>query len=194
MKYKKIKLNYEYSALEPYIDELTVKTHYEKHHSGYESKFNEGAVGTEIEKYDTIEDVLLNYYTFDYPLRKLIKSSGGGLYNHNIYWNQFVINRDLSEKEKNYLSLIKEQFGSIENFKDKIINIGMSLFGSGWLWVVCVNDEIRIVNTPNQESPLMKGIRDIVLGIDLWEHSYYLKYKSNRKEYIENILKLTFLK
>lgn len=190
MKYKKINLPYPTNSLEPYIDKLTVETHYDKHHTTYESKFNFGAKGTEIEKYTSIEEVMLNYNLFSDELRPLIKNSGGGLINHNFYWNQFTLNRNLTNKEIKYRKIIINQFKSIDILKEEILLKGLSIFGSGWVWAVIIDGKLEVITTPNQENPWMKGITDVVIGIDVWEHAYYLKYKQDRKTYIENVLKL----
>ncbi|BDU67807.1 MAG: superoxide dismutase [Mn/Fe] [Candidatus Tyloplasma litorale] len=195
MKFKKVELPYLYNSLEPYIDEETVKTHYEKHHFGYESKFNAAIQNTVIEKnYETIEEVMKNFSEIPSELINVTKTAGGGLINHNIYWNQFVVDRDLTKIEKEYLKKIVKQFGSKEDFKKKMIEKGLSIFGSGWVWAVIEEEQIKIITTPNQENPFMNGFQEIIMGIDVWEHAYYLKYKSDRKTYIENIFNLTIVK
>ena len=108
---------------------------------------------------------------------------------HNFFWKQFVLDRELSNKEKESKELVIKQFGSIDKFKEEVQKKALSLFGSGWVWVVIVNNKLEIINTPNQENPWMSKKDNVILGIDVWEHAYYLKYKSNRKEYINNIWK-----
>lgn len=192
MKYIKTILPYKNNELEPYIDALTVETHYNKHHSAYETNFNAGAEGTELENYNTIEEVMINYKNISDELKPLVRNNGGGLINHNFYWNQFPVNRELTSTEVEHRELIKTQYGSIDSFKEEIIKKGLSIFGSGWVWAVVKDNKIEIITTPNQENPWMENITNVILGVDVWEHAYYLKYKQDRKTYIENILTLIF--
>ncbi len=194
MKFKRVELPYATNALEPYIDETTVVTHYEKHHATYEAKFNDAIKGSQVEDYDSIEEVMKNFNSIPDELRGSTRTAGGGLINHNIYWTQFVVDRELTEQENKYLEMIINKFGSKEEFIERIVSKGLSVFGSGWVWAVIKNNEIEIVSTPNQENPFMDGASEIILGIDVWEHAYYLKYKQDRKTYIENVLKLTLVK
>lgn len=194
MKFEKIKLPYNYDALEPYIDSKTVETHYEKHHTAYENGFNLGVEETEIEKYSSIEEVLLNFSSIPEDKKNVVRNSGGGLFNHNFYWKQFIINREINDFEIESLKMIEKQFGSKELFIKEFVSKGLSVFGSGWVWLVEREGSLEILTTPNQENPLMQGIGNIIIGVDVWEHAYYLKYKQNRKEYIENVLKLTLVK
>ncbi len=194
MKFEKIKLPYSYDALEPFIDATTVETHYEKHHTAYQNGFNSAIEGTSIEDYSTIEEVLLNYGSIQEDKKVAVRNAGGGLFNHNFYWNQFIVDRELNEEEKANLELIIAKFGDKELFIEEFVAKGLSIFGSGWVWLVNVNGELEIITTPNQENPLMDGLDNIIIGVDVWEHAYYLKYKQNRKEYLENTLKLTLVK
>lgn len=194
MKFNKTVLPYDTNALEPYIDQVTVETHYGKHHTAYETKFNEAIASSAIENYDSIEEVMRNFNSLPEELKGITKTAGGGLINHNIYWNQFVVNRELTQEENENLELIINKFGSKEAFIEQMTVKGLSVFGSGWVWAVINNGEVEIVTTPNQENPLMNGVDKIIMGIDVWEHAYYLKYKQDRKTYIENVLKLTLVK
>ncbi len=194
MKFEKIKLPYSYDKLEPYIDSLTVETHYEKHHTAYQNTFDAAIVGTPIYEFETLEEVLLNYSSIQEDKKAAVRNAGGGLWNHNFYWEQFIVDREMTEDELDYLEKIKSQFETLEKFKEEFVKVGLSVFGSGWVWLVEKDNELKIMTTPNQENPLMQGIENIVIGIDVWEHAYYLKYKQNRKEYIENTLKLTLVK
>ncbi len=194
MKFEKIKLPYDSNALEPFLDKATVEVHYNKHHTAYQDGINNAVSGTELENFNSIEEVLLNYGKLDDGLKTVVRNAGGGLFNHNFYWKQFVVNRELSETELSSLEKIKEQYGSLDEFKNEFVSKGLSVFGSGWAWLVENNGQLEITTTPNQENPLMNGIENILIGVDVWEHAYYLKYKNNRKEYLENILQLTFIK
>ncbi len=182
MKYKRIELPYSYNVLEPIVDALTMETHYEKHHKGYESKFNESIKGTTLENYDSIENLMLDFNNIDESLKTITRNAGGGLINHNFYFNQFS-----NEYEINIDEIIKE-FNSLDNFKEQMISKGMAVFGSGWVWLIKNNNKLEIITTPNQDNPWMLGIEEVIIGIDLWEHAYYLKYKQDRKSYIQNLL------
>lgn len=193
MKFNKIELPYSTDALEPYIDQATVETHYNKHHSGYEAKFNDAIIGTSIENYNSIEEVLKDFNNMPEEYRGFVKTSGGGLLNHNIYWKQFVVNRELTDIETSYLEQLINKYGSKDEVISRIISKGLSIFGSGWVWVIKKNNEIEITSTINQENPYMYGADEIILGIDVWEHAYYLKYKQDRKSYLENVIKMSLL-
>lgn len=194
MKFKKIELPYPYNSLEPYIDELTVKTHYEKHHNSYEENFNLGIKDSDVEKYNTLDEIMLNFKKIPEDKKNIVRNAGGGLINHNIYWNQFILDKNkLTANDQKNKQLIIEQFGSQRNCYDEIIKVGLTIFGSGWVWLVKKNNELKIITTPNQENPLMYDDLEIVLGIDVWEHAYYLKYKQDRKSYLSNVLMLTIL-
>lgn len=194
MKYKKINLPFKISDLEPNIDTLTVETHYNKHHTAYENKFNAGSEGTDLEKFANIKEVMNNYKKIDDSLKILVRNAGGGLINHDFYWNQFVIKRELTEIEENIKNEVSLQFGSLDKFKEEVTNKGINVFGSGWVWLIKDENNYKIITTPNQENPWMNNQNDVILGIDLWEHAYYIKYKSNRKEYIDNIWALTIFR
>lgn len=195
MKYKKIELPYAYNALEPYIDEETVRTHYDKHHSTYESKFNDAIAGTAIEdKYECICSLMKDYNNIPEEYKGVVRTTGGGIINHNKYFKQFVIDRELTEEEKEDINKIIDTFGSIDEFRDKFISKGLSVFGSGWVWLIEKDNTLEITTTINQENPLMYGADRLIIGIDVWEHAYYLKYKQDRKSYLENVLKLTIIK
>ncbi len=193
MKFKRIELPYSYEALEPVIDKKTVEIHYEKHHATYEAKFNELAKGTMVEKFDNIEEVMKKFDSIPKSLQTFVKNHGGGLINHNIYWEQFTADRNLTKEEVGYLDLIIQSFGTKDKFVEDFINAGLSQFGSGWVWAIIKDGKVEITTTPNQENPYMYGADDIIIGIDVWEHAYYLKYQQDRKTYIENALNLTLV-
>lgn len=195
MKFKKVDLPFENWELEPIIDSHTVELHHEKHHARYEKSFNSSIEGTPIMDYSSLDQVLLDIDKFDGELNDQIRRNGGGIWNHNFYWTQFIIgDRELNDEEQKILDLIVKQFGSKEAFIDEFISASLKLFGSGWIWLVNDGGELKIMTTPNQENPLMYGIRDVLIGIDLWEHAYYLKYLNSRKKYLVNVLKLTIVR
>lgn len=181
--FKMLGLNYDYNALEPYMDAKTVETHYAKHHLGYVNKLNEAIKGTEMES-KSIEEILIGLDIND----KTIRNNGGGYYNHNIFWEILGPNKG-GEPTGQIAELIKRDFGSYEEFKKQFKEAGTSVFGSGWAWLLVQdNGSLKITTTANQDNPLMpnaevKGYP--VLNLDVWEHAYYLKYTNKRPEFID---------
>ncbi len=181
-------LSYGYSELEPYLDSATVYIHYNKHHQGYATKLNET-----LEKYPDyknlpIEDLLDKVNQMPAAIRTKVRNFGGGYYNHNLYWSL------LTTKEKSVMSpalvdSINANFGSVERLKDYLEKAASSVFGSGWAWLVRADDgKIKLLYTANQDNPLMsKNKAKPILGIDLWEHAYYLKFQSDRQAYINSL-------
>ena len=181
-------LKFEYADLEPYIDQQTIETHYSKHHLSYLEKLNELVKGTPLEQ-QSIEEILTNID----PENKSLINNAGGYYNHNLYWD--IISNKIDKKTSGKIAeLINRDFRSLENFKTQFKKAGLDLFGSGWVWLVLTDEEnLKIVTTNNQNNPLMsfetiKGYP--LMNIDLWEHAYYLKYKNNKSQYIDNYFKL----
>ncbi len=182
-KFELPKLPYEYDALEPFIDKMTMEIHHTKHHNAYVTNLNKAIEGTEMEG-KTIEELLKKVS----GLPAAVRNNGGGHYNHSLFWTLMkkggggMPTGDL-EKE------ITSTFGSFEEFKKKFSDAGATRFGSGWAWLVVSNGKLAITSTPNQDNPLMdvaevKGTP--ILGLDVWEHAYYLKYQNKRPDYIEN--------
>ena len=176
------KLNYAFDALEPHIDARTMEIHHDKHHAGYTSKLNDAVEGTENEG-KTIENILENLDMSN----KALRNNGGGYYNHNLYWT--VMSPDGGGKPEGDLAkAIDAAFGSFDAFKDEFSKAGANQFGSGWAWL-CVQKggKLEICSTPNQDNPLMPKVGcggTPVLGMDVWEHAYYLKYQNKRPDYI----------
>lgn len=178
------KLNYEFSDLSPYIDEETMKIHYAKHHGGYVSKLN-GLLGENPElKEGSLEELLRDTSKLKESIRTKLINFGGGHLNHELFWANLTPDRQ--ELEEFRLSKeIQSEFSSISALKDKFKNSALGLFGSGWTWLVVRDERLVIMNTSNQDSPIISG--DIpLLGIDLWEHAYYLNYKNDRGKYIDS--------
>ncbi len=194
MRFKKVALPYALDALEPYIDKETVDVHYNMHHTTYMNNFNKAFDTVTIEDFKEIRDVMLHFDYLPEAKRNVARRAGGGLWNHDFYWTQFIVDRELNENEKKHLEGIINQYGSKEAFIEAFVTKATSLFGSGWTWLVKVDGTYKIMNTHNQDNPLMEGIETIIIGIDVWEHAYYLKYKQDRKAYVENVLKLTLVK
>ncbi len=176
-------LPYGYDALEPYIDKMTMEIHHTKHHNGYVSKLNAAVEGTELEG-KTLEELFKNIS--QHPVA--VRNNGGGHYNHSLFWTVMKQNGG-GEPSGDLADAIKSAFGSFSEFKDKFSNAAATRFGSGWAWLIVQEGKLAITSTPNQDNPLMdvadeKG--SPILGLDVWEHAYYLKYQNKRPDYISN--------
>lgn len=178
-------LKFEYNALEPYIDALTVETHYSKHHQNYCNNLNKT-----LEKYPQfqtsgIESILTNLNTLPQDVIQAATNNGGGYYNHNLYWENLTPNGN-SLTDGVLMEEINRAFVSFADFQKLFTESATKLFGSGWTWLIQTkNSDLKIVNTANQDCPLSSGLRPL-LTLDLWEHAYYLKYQNRRAEYIQN--------
>ena len=177
------KLNYAHDALEPHIDAKTMEIHHGKHHAGYTSKLNAAVEGTDLEG-ESIEEILQNLDLSNGAVR----NNGGGFYNHRLFWE--VMSPDGGGSPSGDLAAaIDEHFGSFEKFKDAFSNAAATQFGSGWAWL-CVHKDgsLEVCSTPNQDNPLMPNVScggTPILGLDVWEHAYYLNYQNRRPDYIE---------
>ena len=175
-------LGYAYDALEPNIDAKTMEIHHSKHHNGYTTKLNGAIAGTDIEG-KSIEDIL---NTLDMS-NGAVRNNGGGFYNHSLFWT--VMNPDnKGELSGDLKNAIMEAFGSFDAFKDTFSNAAATQFGSGWAWLcVLPGGKVEVCSTPNQDNPLMPGVTcggTPILGLDVWEHAYYLNYQNRRPDYI----------
>ncbi len=182
MPFELSRLPYAYDALEPYIDARTMEIHHTKHHGAYTSKLNEAIRGTALES-KTIEEILEGVSAHSAAIR----NNGGGYYNHNLFWE--IMKPGGASEPKNELSeAINSAFGSFKDFKEAFTQAALTRFGSGWAWLIKQGDSLVISSTPNQDNPLM-DVADVkgtpVLGIDVWEHAYYLKYQNRRPEYVD---------
>ncbi len=176
------KLPYAYNALEPYIDETTMKIHHDKHHQAYVDKLNAAIAGTEWEK-KKIEEIITNLNKVPEEKRGAVRNHGGGHYNHLLFW-EMMIAKGGGEPKGEVGKAITSTFGSFAEFKEKFKNAGIGQFGSGWAWLVVSGGKLEIVATPNQDNPLTNGKKPI-LGVDVWEHAYYLKYQNKRPDYLD---------
>ncbi|KGJ48270.1 MULTISPECIES: superoxide dismutase [Paraclostridium] len=178
-------LPYAYDSLEPYIDKDTMILHHDKHHQAYVDNLNKIlSTHPEIE-YKNLEQLLSNPTILPRDVRQSILNNAGGVYNHNFFWSIMSPNKGGQAKDE-LLKAIEKDFGSFQSFKEKFNKSALSTFGSGWTWLVSNDEgELAIMSTSNQDSPITSGIKPII-AIDLWEHSYYLKYKNERNKYIEN--------
>ncbi|KKQ36112.1 MAG: Superoxide dismutase [candidate division WS6 bacterium GW2011_GWA2_37_6] len=183
-KFQLPELPYSYDALEPYIDAKTMEIHHTKHHQTYIDKLNV-ALEEAPEYFDkNIEDILKNIKDVPEKIRPAVINHGGGFANHNLFW-QVMAPKAGGEPEGELKNGLIETFGSFEKFKEEFTNAATTRFGSGWAWLV--KDEggkLKVTSTANQDSPLMEGLIP-VLGLDVWEHAYYLKYQNKRPDYIE---------
>lgn len=176
-------LPYDYDALEPYIDAQTMELHHGKHHKTYIDKLNNAVNGTDwAEK--PLEEILQNLDDLPKDIATAVRNNGGGHWNHSFFWECMAPNAGgLPEGELH--DRIVATFGSLEQFKEEFANAAVGRFGSGWVWLVQDGDDLTITSTPNQDSPIMEGITPL-LGLDVWEHAYYLKYQNRRPEYVTN--------
>ncbi|MDD4108356.1 MAG: superoxide dismutase [Prolixibacteraceae bacterium] len=175
------KLGYDYAALEPHIDARTMEIHHTRHHAGYTNNLNSAVSGTSLEG-KSIEEILKG--VAGHPAA--VRNNGGGFYNHNLYWD-VISPGGAPNPEGVLLDAIKESFGSMEKFREVFIQAALTRFGSGWAWLVLQEKKLVVSSTPNQDNPLMDvtDIRGIpVLGVDVWEHAYYLKYQNRRPDYL----------
>ena len=174
------KLEYSYDALEPHIDARTMEIHHSKHHQGYTNKLNAELEGT-VNESKTILDILNNLDMTNMALR----NNAGGYYNHKLFWEVIDPNKENSLSEKLKTAII-DAFGSFDAFKDVFSKAAASRFGSGWAWLCVKNGTLEVCSTPNQDNPLMpNGCGGTpILGLDVWEHAYYLNYQNRRPDYI----------
>ncbi|MFU0828476.1 MAG: hypothetical protein ACFWTJ_13285 [Lachnoclostridium sp.] len=186
--FKQVELKYDFKGLEPYIDELTMITHYTKHHAAYTNNLN--AALEKIPEFSdySIEDIFINLSEIsDTGLRIAITNNGGGFYNHNLYFS-ILSPTGGGKPDGNLAKQIEKDFGSYEALKDQLSLAANSRFGSGWAWLSAnKNGDLKVSSTPNQDNPVMesKGQWIPILGIDVWEHAYYLKYKNLRADYVK---------
>jgi Fe-Mn family superoxide dismutase len=181
-------LGYAYDALEPHIDARTMEIHHTKHHNGYTTKLNAAVAGTDLEG-KSIEDILANLDMSNGALR----NNGGGFFNHSLFWSV------MNPEDKGYLSgelkdAIEAAFGSKDAFMEAFSNAAATQFGSGWAWLcVMPGGKVEVCSTPNQDNPLMPGVAcegTPILGLDVWEHAYYLNYQNRRPDYIDAFFKV----
>lgn len=176
------KLGYDYNALEPHIDARTMEIHHTKHHAGYTNKLNSAIAGTPLEG-KSIGEILSGVSSASVAVR----NNGGGFYNHDLFWKIMGPNGG-GQPTGDLADAINKAFGSFDQFKTTFSTAAATRFGSGWAWLIKTGDGLKVASTPNQDNPLM-DIAEVkgtpILGIDVWEHAYYLKYQNRRPDYIE---------
>jgi superoxide dismutase, Fe-Mn family len=182
MAYEVPALPYGYDALEPHIDEATMRVHHDKHHQAYVDKANGALAGTEWED-RPIEDVLRDLSALPADKRTVVRNNGGGHYNHSLFWESMSPDGG-GEPDGALREAIDAAFGSFDELKTKLKDAGVNQFGSGWAWLVHDGGGLQVVSTPNQDNPISEGLTPL-LGVDVWEHAYYLKYQNRRPDYLD---------
>jgi Fe-Mn family superoxide dismutase len=175
-------LPYAYDALEPHIDEATMRVHHDKHHQAYVDKANAALEGTEWAD-RSVEDVLTNLSSLPGDKQAPVRNNAGGHFNHSLFWKMMSPDGG-GEPTGAVGEAITSTFGSFDAFKEEFKNAGIARFGSGWAWLVKDSSGLAVVSTPNQDTPLSDGSAPL-LGADVWEHAYYLKYQNKRPEYLD---------
>ena len=174
------KLSYEYNALEPYIDEQTMKLHHGKHHQTYVDKLNAALEGHSDLQNKPVEELIKDLNKVPESIRTAVRNHGGGHLNHSFFWQ--LLKKDVGF-DGDISKAINAKFGSFEKFKEEFTKAAVGVFGSGWAWLVLNNKQLEIMTTPNQDSPLSVG-KIPLLTLDVWEHAYYLKYQNRRPEFV----------
>ncbi|MFS0635869.1 superoxide dismutase [Mesobacillus foraminis] len=175
-------LPYAYDALEPHIDKETMNIHHTKHHNTYVTNLNNALEGNQELLSKTVEEVVSNLDAVPEAARTAVRNNGGGHANHSLFW-QVISPNGGGEPSGELAEAINNKFGGYEGFKEEFQKAATTRFGSGWAWLVVNNGELEVTSTPNQDSPLMEG-KTPILGLDVWEHAYYLNYQNRRPEYI----------
>jgi superoxide dismutase, Fe-Mn family len=182
MAYEVPPLPYDYDALEPHIDEQTMRIHHDKHHQAYVDKANAALEGTDWDG-KPIEEVLQNLDALPSDKQTPVRNQGGGHYNHTLFWESMKPNGG-GEPSGALADAINSAFGSFDELKDKMNATGAAQFGSGWAWLVHDGSGLAVVGSANQDNPISKG-QTPLLGVDVWEHAYYLKYQNKRPDYLQ---------
>jgi len=182
MAYQLPPLPYDYNALEPYIDTQTMQLHHDKHHQTYVTNLNNAVQGNDQLSAMSVDDLLRNISQVPDSIRTAVQNNGGGHSNHSMFWSIMKPNGG-GEPTGDLASAIQQAFGSFDAFKTAFNDAGTKRFGSGWTWLVLDNGALKVISTANQDSPLMSGMYP-VMGNDVWEHAYYLKYQNRRPEYL----------
>lgn len=177
------KLPYALDALEPYIDAKTMELHHSKHHATYVAKLNEALAAAPEFQTRSIEELLVSLGDLPQPIRGAVRNHGGGHYNHSLFWSS-LRPAGGSEPQGKLADSIAAAFGDFEKFKDVFSQAALGVFGSGWAWLVKdASGKFSVMATPNQDNPISQGLEPL-LGVDVWEHAYYLKYQNRRQEYV----------
>jgi len=184
MPYEVPPLPYDYAALEPHIDEATMRVHHDKHHQAYVDKVNAALEGTEWAD-QPIADVVANLSQIPDDKRTAVRNNGGGHYNHSLFW-EWLSPDGGGEPDGALADAIGSAFGSFADFQEQLKNAGVNQFGSGWAWLVHDGSSLAVLSTPNQDNPISDG-KTPLFGVDVWEHAYYLKYQNRRPDYLDAV-------
>jgi superoxide dismutase, Fe-Mn family len=182
MPYEVPPLPYDYNALEPHIDEATMRVHHDKHHQAYVTNVNNALEGTQLDG-SPIEEILKSLDDVPEDKRTAVRNNGGGHYNHSLFW-EWLSPDGGGEPDGALREAIDSAFGSFDDFKAQFKAAGVGRFGSGWAWLVRDGSGLAVVSTPNQDNPISDG-KTPLLGVDVWEHAYYLSYQNRRPDYID---------
>ncbi|CAM3951375.1 superoxide dismutase SodA [Lederbergia lenta] len=182
MAYELPQLPYGYDALEPHIDKETMNIHHTKHHNTYVTNLNKALEGNSELASKSVEELISDLDSVPESIRTAVRNNGGGHANHSLFW-KLLSPEGGGEPAGSLAEAINSKFGSFDKFKEAFAAAGAGRFGSGWAWLILNNGEVEITSTPNQDSPLMEG-KTPLLGLDVWEHAYYLKYQNRRPEYM----------
>lgn len=182
MSFELPKLPYEHNALEPHIDARTMEIHHTKHHAGYVAKLNAAVEGTEFAD-KPINDLLAGFSSLPDNLKGAVQNNGGGHANHSLFWETISASGG-GEPEGDLKAAIDSELGGFSKFKEAFSSAAATRFGSGWAWLVVKGGKLSVESTANQDSPLMEG-KTPILGLDVWEHAYYLNYQNRRPDYVE---------
>ena len=183
MSFKLPELPYAYDALEPVIDQATMKFHHDKHHQTYVTNLNKAIEGTNLES-QSIESIIEDLEAVPESIRMAVRNNGGGHLNHTLFWGSLQAPKEDNQPTGDLAESIKRDFGSFDAFKEEFATAAKGQFGSGWAWLVKDGDQLSVLATPNQDNPLSQG-KAPLLGIDVWEHAYYLNYQNRRADYVQ---------
>jgi len=175
-------LKYNFDALEPVIDAKTMEIHHDKHHQAYVTNLNAALEGHTDLQEKTLEELLTNLDKLPIEIQGAVRNNGGGHYNHSLFW-EILAPKGATKMSATFETILVTAFGSIDAFKEQFENAAKTRFGSGWAWLVVDGDKLEVMSTPNQDTPIMEG-KTPILGLDVWEHAYYLNYQNRRPEYV----------
>lgn len=185
-------LPYAFDALEPHIDAKTMEIHHDKHHAGYVSKLNAAIEGNADLEAKSINDLISDLSAVPEDIRGAVRNNGGGHANHSLFWE--ILSADGGQPEGELAAAIDADLGGFDAFKDAFSKAAATRFGSGWAWLCVKDGKLCVCSTPNQDNPLMSGVAECpgtpILGLDVWEHAYYLNYQNRRPDYIEAFFKV----
>src|SRR5699024_7898547 len=183
-------LGYSFDALEPVIDQKTMEIHHGKHHQTYVNNLNNAVEGHEGLAGKSLEEILSNIDALPSSIQTAVRNNGGGHLNHSLFWEVLTAPKEENLPTGDLATAIDKKFGSFEGFQEEFTKAATGRFGSGWAWLVLNNEnQLNITSTPNQDNPIMQG-ETAILGLDVWEHAYYLAYQNRRPEYVSNFFKV----